>query len=55
MERKSVRLETGETAVEQTRHTKDSQGQNLALAFKVKVLKPFEVFPPGSEAAAGQG
>ena len=31
----------GQPAVEQTRHMYDSQDQIMALAFQVKVLKPF--------------
>ena len=30
-----------------------SQGQNLALAFRLKPLKPFKSFPLGSEAVLG--
>ena len=37
-------------AVQRIRHTQDSQGQILALAFMYKHLKRFEVFPPRSEA-----
>ena len=33
------------TAVEQARHTEESQGQIRALAFRFKVFKTFKVVP----------
>jgi hypothetical protein len=37
------------------RHTQDSQGQILALAFRFKSLKPVQHFPLRSQADAGPG
>ena len=38
-------------AVERTRHKQESQGQILALTFSSKSLKPFKLFPLGSDVA----
>jgi hypothetical protein len=47
-----VLLAAPESAIERTWQTHDSQGQFLALTFKHKSLKPFQLFSLRSEAGA---